>query len=159
LLEPRKIHRAFVACQYEPDVRTLYIFDEAKLYKASSRTQYETLAAHGVEDGLIICDSAQQYTIRDYQEFGLNAVGAEKAHRDYSFKWLQTLDRIVIDKERCPDTYTEFVTYEYERTRSGEIISGFPKKNDHFIDAVRYMNFAWFTQNSLVNLYWRHRGM
>lgn len=53
-------------------------------------------------------------------------------------KWLQSLKAIVIDSKRCPETYKEFMEYEYERTKDGEVISGYPDKDNHSIDAVRY---------------------
>ncbi len=63
---------------------------------------------------------------------------------DYSMKWLQSLTQIVIDPVRCPDTYKEFTRYEYERTKDGDIISGYPDKDNHHIDAVRYgMESVW----------------
>ena len=63
-------------------------------------------------------------------------------------KWLQSLVKIVIDPARCPDTYEEFTEYEYERTRDGEIISGYPDRDNHHIDAVRYATEA----------IWKRRG-
>lgn len=53
-------------------------------------------------------------------------------------KWLQSLVKIVIDPVRCPETWAEFSQYEYERTKDGEIISGYPDVDNHHIDAVRY---------------------
>ena len=53
-------------------------------------------------------------------------------------KWLQSLSAIVIDPERCPDTLKEFLEYEYDRDKSGEIIDGYPDMCNHHIDAVRY---------------------
>ena len=44
----------------------------------------------------------------------------------------------MIDPKLCPDTYAEFSSYEYMRTKSGDIISGYPDSNNHHIDAVRY---------------------
>lgn len=43
-----------------------------------------------------------------------------------------------LDRARCPNTYKEFVNYEYARTKDGEFISAYPDKNNHAIDAVRY---------------------
>ena len=57
---------------------------------------------------------------------------------EFGIRWLQGLSAIVIDKKRCPNTYKEFVTYEYETTRDGQYISAYPDKNNHAIDAVRY---------------------
>ena len=54
-------------------------------------------------------------------------------------KWLQSLSKIVIDKKRCPNTYREFVNYEYAKNKDGEFISEYPDKNNHAIDACRYM--------------------
>ena len=54
-------------------------------------------------------------------------------------KWLQSLNAIVIDPARCPDTAAEFTGYEYARDpRSGEVLPGYPDLNNHHIDAVRY---------------------
>ena len=52
-------------------------------------------------------------------------------------KWLQRR-KIVIDRKRTPHAYDEFVNYEYERSKDGEIISGYPDANNHLIDATRY---------------------
>ena len=52
-------------------------------------------------------------------------------------KWLQAR-KIVIDRERTPKAYEEFSSYEYEQTKAGEWISGYPDRNNHTIDAVRY---------------------
>lgn len=49
-----------------------------------------------------------------------------------------SLNEIIIDDRRCPYTAEEFLTYEYERTKDGEIISGYPDMNNHGIDSVRY---------------------
>ena len=59
-------------------------------------------------------------------------------------KWLQSLVKIVIDPKRCPNTWEEFSRYEYERTKDGEIVSGYPDSNNHHIDACRYaMETVW----------------
>ena len=44
----------------------------------------------------------------------------------------------VIDPQRTPITYKEFTEYEYERDKDGNVISGYPDKNNHTIDATRY---------------------
>ena len=53
-------------------------------------------------------------------------------------KWLQSLRSIVIDPKRCPAAAQEFSSYEYDRDRNGDILSGYPDKNNHSIDSVRY---------------------
>ena len=92
-------------------------------------------------DEILTCDSAEQKSISDYKSYG--AYGARPAEKGpdsvtYSMKWLQSLCHIYIDPKRCPETYKEFVEYEYERDKNDEVISGYPDANNHHIDAVRY---------------------
>ena len=74
------------------------------------------------------------------------ARGAEKGPDsvNYSMKWLQSLTEIIIDNRRAPNCATEFMDYEYERDKNGDVISGYPDKNNHCIDSVRYgLNNIW----------------
>ncbi len=52
-------------------------------------------------------------------------------------KWLQNR-KLIIDPERTPTVYREFVNYEFERDREGNVISGYPDKDNHTIDSTRY---------------------
>jgi len=74
------------------------------------------------------------------KDYGLRVRGARKGPDsvDYGVKFLQDLERIVIDPARCPDTAREFAGYELERDREGNFKAGFPDKENHSIDAVRY---------------------
>ena len=59
-------------------------------------------------------------------------------------KWLQSLKSIVIDSKRCPKSSKEFLNYEYEKDKEGNVISGYPDKDNHCIDATRYAcNSIW----------------
>ena len=59
-------------------------------------------------------------------------------------KWLQSLVEIVIDVKRTPKTADEFLKYEYDRDKNDEVISGYPDRDNHHIDAVRYaMEEVW----------------
>ena len=132
---------AFNRMQYDASQRTLYIFDEVTAHKQGNRETADRLIARGLtREDRITADSAEPKSIADYNKFGLSCVGAQKGPGsvEYSMKWLQQLNRIVIDPRRCPDTAREFTKYEYERTRDGEIISGYPDRDNHHIDAVRY---------------------
>lgn len=132
---------AFNRMYYNAARRELYIFDEDTANKAGNRETANRLLAKGLtKQDLITADSAEPKSVNDYNAFGLRCVGAEKGAGsvDYSMKWLQQLSKIVIDPRRCPETKREFSAYEYERTKSGEIMSGYPDRNNHHIDAVRY---------------------
>ena len=74
------------------------------------------------------------------KDYGLHITGARKGPDsvEHGIKWLQDRAHIYIDKRRCPNTFREFISYEYERNREGQFISAYPDKNNHAIDAVRY---------------------
>ncbi len=132
---------AFNRCHFDAARRTLYIYDELHAYKKGNRETADMLLEHGITfDDRITADSEDPKSIADYKNYGFYCRGAEKGPGsvDYSMKWLQSLVRIVIDPVRCPDTWAEFSQYEYERTKDGEIISGYPDADNHHIDAVRY---------------------
>lgn len=138
---------AFNRMYFDRNHRTLYIFDELHENKKGNNETAQILIDHGLSRyDPITADSAEPKSIADYRRAGLNCFGAQKGPGsiEYSMKWLQTLDAIVIDRRRCPHTFREFMGYEYERNREGEIISGYPDGNNHHIDAVRYgTEFIW----------------
>lgn len=138
---------AFNQMHYDAARRTLYIFGELTRYKLGNRETADVLFSYGITSrDHITADSAEPKSVADYRNYGLNCRGAAKGPGsvDYSMKWLQSLTKIVIDPVRCPDTAKEFTTYEYERNKEGEVISGYPDKDNHHIDAVRYsMEPVW----------------
>ena len=89
---------------------------------------------------MIVCDSAEPKSINDLRMFGLRVRGARKGPDsiEYGIRFLQSLERIVIDPERCPNVTREFSEYELERDTDGEFKSVYPDKNNHTIDSVRY---------------------
>ena len=132
---------AFSRMHYDAARKTLFIFDEARANKKYNDQTAEILKAHGMtREDLITADSAEPKSVADYNKYGLRCVGAQKGNGsvEASMKWLQSRNKIVIDPVRCPNNAREFTSYEYERTKAGDIISGYPDKNNHNIDAVRY---------------------
>ena len=93
----------------------------------------------GYDDYVMICDSAEPKSINDFRDAGLPARGAEKGPGsvEYGFKFLQT-KKIVIDPNRTPNAHREITRYEYDRDKEGNIISGYPDRDDHAISALRY---------------------
>ena len=126
---------------YNSQQRTLYIFDEFRANKMKNELTWQALKEKGVtEDDLITADSAEKKSIGDYRDYGSNIRGAIKGPGsvEYSMKWLASLNKIVIDRKRCPNTAQEFEEYEYEKDKDGNVITGYPDANNHHIDAVRY---------------------
>lgn len=138
---------AFVRVHYDAGRHKLYIWQEYTCNKRSNEQTAQDLRDLGITDNdIITCDSAEQKSVGDYRAYGLLARPAEKGpnSREYSYKWLQSLREIVIDQMRCPVAVDEFLHYEYERDRDGNVVSGYPDGNDHVIDAVRYsMERVW----------------
>lgn len=130
----------FNRVHFDARSRSLYIFDEAHLYKKGNSESAEIVKGKVEGYDLITCDSAEPKSVSDYRAFGLNARGAQKGPGsvEYSMKWLASLNNIYIDAKACPETWQEFTTYEYEKNKEGEFISGYPDANNHHIDAVRY---------------------
>lgn len=130
---------------YDAARRTLYIYDELRCWKTSNADTWKMLQDQkGVTgEDLIIADSAENKSIGDYRSYGslCRPVVKGPESRKYSYKWLQSLRKIVIDPVRCPYAAKEFSNYEYERSKDDEIISGYPDGNDHSIDSVRYATF------------------
>lgn len=130
---------AFVAMYYDAKHEDLYIFDEIYQQKLTNAKAAQMILQK-IGNQHIIADSAEPKSIAEMKAAGVFISGAKKGPDsvDYGVKWLQGRRRIYIDKRRCPNTYREFVSYEYERNRAGQYISAYPDANNHAIDAVRY---------------------
>lgn len=145
----------FSRMHYDSARMKLYIFGELRANKKSNqetaemvREKFDIKDAKGnwietVDDGIIYCDSAEPKSIGDWKTYGMPAKPVQKGADSvkYSMKWLQSLTEIVIDPELCPSTAEEFTSYEYERDKEGNVISGYPDRNNHAIDSVRYAMF------------------
>ena len=79
----------------------------------------------------------------------LGQAGSQGGSVAAGMKWLQSLNAIIIDPVRCPETAAEFTGYEYLRdARTGEVTNAWPDADNHHIDAVRYA----------LESVWRRRG-
>lgn len=156
---------AFTKCHFDIARRNLYIFAEFRANKMTNQQVFDKLyhelkvfsddfvastresgifvpQRHFMEpDELVTADSAEPKSISDIKSYG--GYGCRPAEKGpdsvvYSMKWLQSLCHIYIDPVRCPETYKEFVEYEYERDKDDEVVSGYPDMNNHSIDSIRY---------------------
>ena len=131
----------------------LYIFAEYNTLKKRNQDVFEELY-----DELklvdrkeqVIADSAEEKSIADFKAYGAFIRGADKGPESvrYGIKWLQGLNHIYIDRRKCPYTWQEFSTYEYEQDKDGNFISAYPDENNHSIDCVRYA----------LQRYWARKG-
>ena len=130
---------AFIRIHYDKARETLYFIDEIYENKLTNEESANRIKAKKYTDAYVTCDSAEPKSVADYRASGIPAKEAIKGPGsvEYGMKWLQRR-KIVIDRKRTPNAYNEFVNYEYERNKEGEIISGYPDENNHLIDATRY---------------------
>ena len=130
---------AFIRLHYDRARETIYLIDEIYQNKLSNEESSKMIYDRGYTDARIVCDSAEPKSVADFRAMKLSAIEAVKGAGsvEYGMKFLQRRT-IVIDRRRTPHAYDEFVGYEYERNKEGEIISGYPDANNHLIDAVRY---------------------
>ncbi len=128
----------FLQCAY--DKNKLWIFDEVYKFGMSNAAAAEEIGRRSVSGEYIICDSAEPKSIRDFRERGLRVRGAKKGPDSigYGIKFLQSLDEIIIDRRRCPNSEREFSEYELERDVNGDFKAAYPDRNNHTIDAARY---------------------
>lgn len=148
--DPFRFHKM----AYIPSEKRLYIFDEISGNKLTNMAISKLLTEHGVtSDMRITADSAGEgpKSIKDFKEMGFSMRKAKKGPGsvEYSMKWLSSLSEIIIDPVRCPCALKEFLEYEYELNSEGEVVSGYPDKNNHSIDSVRYA----------LEEVWSRRGM
>lgn len=131
----------FVASCYESGSKTLYIYEEFRGNRQSNAAWAEKIKHH--KDDLIIADpgSGGDRNVADFRSYGFRMREAIKGPGsvEYGIKWLQSLNAIVIDPDRCPYTAQEFSEYEYEiDQKTNEVLEGYPDAANHSIDATRY---------------------
>ena len=123
---------------YDAARMTIYVFDEVKRIKTGNEDLIELLKRY--KNDLTIADNAEEKSIACFRASGFNIRACVKGPGsvDYGIKWMASRAKIVIDRKRCPETAKEFESYEYLKDKDGNFISGYPDKDNHFIDAVRY---------------------
>lgn len=148
----------WLAMNFDRNHNTLYIFDEIVALGKRTQETAELVKAHMKVVGgnlPIYADCAEPDSIADYNNWGVRVEGAPKPHglkwsgRDYEFKALQDLDKIVIDKTHCPYTAKEFQRLEYPKNGNGEFISEYPHSDPG--DAARYGCFWKLRDAGLLN--------
>lgn len=143
---------AFIRLHYDKTRETIYLIDEIYENKLTNEASGAEIKRRKYTDAYIVCDSAEPKSAADYRDMGLPSKLAIKGPGsvDYGMKWLQRR-KIVIDRKRTPNAYMEFVNYEYERNKNGDIISGYPDENNHLIDATRYaLEWAYLKRGSIA---------
>jgi len=133
----------YTKSHYDRKGRKLYIFEEVFVTGMSNRELAnrikETLDNPKI---LIVADSEEPKSIHEMNnDYGLrNIMGAKKGSGsiEYGIKFLQDLDEIIIDPDRCPNSRREFLNAEYDVDKFGNILPRLVDKNNHILDNIRY---------------------
>lgn len=130
----------YIKCHYDRTRRRLYIFDEIYKVGLSNRKAALMIKERDPDHKTIVADSAEPKSIAEMKSYGIKIKGAKKGPDsvDYGIKFLQDLEEIIIDIDRCPNAAREFLNYELEKDANGNFKAEFPDKDNHAIDAVRY---------------------
>jgi len=130
----------YAVMHFDKTRRRLFIFYEIHKVGMSNRALAEAIKAENKNNSPVIADSAEPRTINELRNMGINIRGAKKGPDsvEHGIKFLQDLDEIIIDPVRCPNTAREFEGYELEPDGNGGWKEGYPDKDNHSIDAVRY---------------------
>jgi len=120
----------------------LYIFFELWKHGLLINQLGDLIKAENVRNECVRADSEDPRSIADLRDQGVNVIQAKKGPGsvERGMKWLQRLEKIIIDDRRCPNTAREFLGYEYPQDRNGNFRSDYPDKDNHSIDRERYTN-------------------
>ncbi len=131
---------AYVALHFQRNTRTVFIYYEYYKHGAKFDSISDAIKQENKLRGVIHAESAEPRSNDELRLRGhiLQAVRKGAGSVEHGIKWLQDLDCIVIDPNRCPNAAREFTGYELEPDGKGGFRDGFPDKNNHTIDAVRY---------------------
>ena len=150
---------AYIQAHYDKTRRKLYIFTEIYKVGLSNRQLFDEIMKVKIGHNFLTCDSAEPKSIAELKSLGLSRIkGAKKGvdSIEYGIKFLQKLSKIVIDPKRCPNIAREFKGYAYDMDKNGNFISRYPDRDNHSIDACRYMmedytlNNTWTMSNKRV---------
>lgn len=153
----------FLSVGYDRKSSTLYVFDEVfnthtldeenvkavKLLMAERDEAGQPLMdqdgkpvfRRGKPENEVRADSAGAKDRATWNHLGVNVKGASKAVPVADgIRWLAKRSAIVIDRKRCPLAYQEFTRYRALEDDEGRFL-GYPDKDNHAIDAVRYAAF------------------
>lgn len=131
---------AYVEYHRDTTRKILYIYHEFYALQVTAEKIAKHIRSRELTNG-VIADCADPRAIAEVRSYGVRITGCtkNKSSRERTYKHLsENIETIYIDPVRCPNTYREFTGYELERDRYGNFKAGYPEKNDHAIDAVRY---------------------
>lgn len=132
--------KAFIRLSYSHATETIYLIDEDGGTCIRTKDMAKRIIAKGYNDYEVRCGVDEPEHINDFRDAGLLAREAivTPGSVKRTHEWLQCR-KIVCDPARTPRAYKELSEYSHDvDSRTGEIIDGYPDRNNHWIDAIRY---------------------
>lgn len=131
---------SFGRMHYDKTRRKLYIFDEYYGVKISNRKLADWIKTKEYENDISTADSAEPKSIAEMRSYNVMIRRAKKGQGsvEYGEKWLDDLEEIIIDPNRCPNTAKEWDEIDYQVDKDGELLPKLEDKNNHSIDMTRY---------------------
>lgn len=128
---------AFIRSHYDKKRKRLYICNEICATDLTNDESAE-MVKEIIDNELVICDSAEPKSVKDYRKLRVNAKGAKKGPGsiEYGIKFLQGLEIII--HPRCQEAKNEFSKYKYKEDKNGNVLPVPVDKDNHLIDALRY---------------------
>ncbi len=116
------------------------LFREAYRYRARFDWIAGMIREENPGGGAVMADSAEPRSNDELRERGIRVLAAKKGPGsvEHGISWLQDLEELVIDPVRCPNAAREFSGYQLEEDGQGGFLGGFPDRDNHCIDALRY---------------------
>ena len=128
------------ALHYDRKRKRIYIYYEYYKTGAKYDSIMQAIRKENINNGMITAESAEPRSNAELRERGLRINKAKKGQGsvEHGINWLQNLEEIIIDPKRCPNTAREFTGYTLEKDSNDNWRDGFPDKDNHSIDTVRY---------------------
>lgn len=162
----------FIRVAYDRKTQSVYVFDElynTRTLDAPNIADVKRMLAEHDSDGRmkltqegkplfrktkpeneIRADAAGAKDIATWRHEGVNVMGASKrVPVADGIRWLQKRMNIFIDRKKCPLTWQEFTHYRALEDEDGRF-QGYPDKDNHTIDALRYAVFDLIANNDMV---------
>ena len=130
-----------IGLHYSRNERALYIFSEWYQSGVLLDAIEENFKAKHFGYEYIMADSASPQMIMEMENRGLPMMPVKK-YRDsvrHGIQWLRNLRHIYVDQLRCPHTFEELTTCEFEKLQGSEMFTDrIPDVNNHCCDSIRY---------------------
>lgn len=128
---------AMPVTHYDKPRKTIYIYDE--LYERGLTNDVLAVEVKKLIDRqYVTCDSAEPKSIVELQNFGVNALPAQKGKDSivHGIQWLQQ-QAIIVDT-RCVNVQNELRQYHWKEDKDGNSLRQPIDKYNHAVDGLRY---------------------